>query len=316
MSNVAPGLEPTASKALTSFLSRPRVPTAFTEEAYPGVPSTDLEPLKLWAQQLPAPSPEVVHITVSDVTLLGKSWMHRCNQMLRPVHPAIRAVRFRFPMAAVQVLCRQSSGKLIGTPQEFGTRVMGTKDLQHGWTANLGVSHVAPKKGLLEALPFGVGVVSEEWWESLSACPIIPEWCHVVPDYTTPALYRTKESVFLRGAASPPPYISLAARCSHMNSRPMTLSRMGPCVTWGSGWLGGRYRPRSARTGTAFSSTPAAPSRMQFGISCPMHTLARSAWQIPNCHGAGVLGPASLSLCWEGTPCNGLVSSAVLASPR
>ena len=33
----------------------------------------------------------------------------------------------------------------------------------------------------------------------------------MVPDYTTPALYRTKESVVLRGAASPPPYISLAA---------------------------------------------------------------------------------------------------------
>ena len=211
MSNVVPGLEPGASKALASFLSRPRVPTAFTEAAYPGVPSTDLEPLKLWAQQLPAPSPEGVHINVSDVTLFGKSWMHRCNQMLRHVHPALRAVRFRFPVAAVQDLVQQSSGKLIGTPHEFGTRVHDTKDPQHGWTSNLGVSHVAPKKGLLEPLPFGVGVVSGEWWESLSACPIIPEWCHVVPDYTTPALYRTKEPVFLRGAASPPPYISLAA---------------------------------------------------------------------------------------------------------
>ena len=108
-------------------------------------------------------------------------------------------------------MCQQSRGKLIGTPHEFGTRVTETKDLQHGWNADLGVSHVAPKKGLLEALPFGVGVVSGEWWESLSVCPIIPEWCHVVPDYTTPALYRTKESVFLRGAASPPPDISLAA---------------------------------------------------------------------------------------------------------
>ena len=49
------------------------------------------------------------------------------------------------------------------------------------------------------------------WWESLSACPIIPECCHVVPDYTTPALYRTKESGFLPGATSPPPYISLVA---------------------------------------------------------------------------------------------------------
>ena len=174
------------------------------------MPSTDLEPLKLWAQQLPAPSPEVVHIPVSDVTLLGKSWMHRRNQRLRQVHPALRAVRFRFPVAAVQDLVQQTSGKLIGTPHELGTRVHDTKDLQHGWNADLGVSHVALRKVLLEALPFGVGVVSREWWESLSACPIILEWCHVVPDYTTPALYRTKESVFLRGAASPPPYISLA----------------------------------------------------------------------------------------------------------
>ena len=211
MSNVVPGLEPAASKALASFLSRPRVHTAFTEAAYPGVPSTDLEPSKLWAQQLPAPFPEVVHINVSDVTLLGKSWMHRCNQMSRQVHPALSAVRFRFPVATVQDLVHQSSRKLIGTPHEFETRVHDTKDLQHGWTSDLRVSHVAPKKGLLEPLPFGVGVVSGEWWESLSACPIIPEWCHVVPDYTTPALYRTKEPVFLRGAASPPPYISLAA---------------------------------------------------------------------------------------------------------
>ena len=120
--------------------------------------STDLEPLKLWAQQLPAPSPEVVHITVSYVTLLGKSWMHRCNQMLRLVHPAIHAVRFRFHVAAVQNLCQQSSRKLTGTPHEFGTRVIDTKNVQHGWTADLGVSHVAPKKGLLEPLPFAVGV--------------------------------------------------------------------------------------------------------------------------------------------------------------
>ena len=211
MSNVAPGLEPAASKALTSFLIRPWVPTAVTEAAYPGVPSMDLEPLKFSAQQLPAPSPEVVHITMSDVTLLGKIWMHRRNQMLRQVHPALRAVRFRFPVAAVQDLLQQPSGKLIGTTHNLGTRVHDTKDLQHGCTADLGVGHVAPKKGLLEAVPFGVGVVLGEWWESLSACRIIPEWCHVVPDYTTPALYRTKESVSLRGAASPAPYISLAA---------------------------------------------------------------------------------------------------------
>ena len=167
--------------------------------------------LKLKAQQLPAPSPEVVHFTVSDVTLLAKSWMHQCNQMLRVVHLAIRAARFRFSVAAVQDLLQKSSEKLIGTPQEFGTRVIDTKDVQHGWTAHLGVSNVAAKKRLLDALPFRVGVVSREWWESLSPCPMIPQWCHVVPDYTIEALYTTKESVFLHGAASPPPYISVAA---------------------------------------------------------------------------------------------------------
>ena len=55
--------------------------------------------------------------------------VHRCDPMLRLVHLAIRAVRFRFLVAAVQDLCQQSSGKLIGTPHEFGTRIIDTKDL-------------------------------------------------------------------------------------------------------------------------------------------------------------------------------------------
>ena len=113
-----------------------------------------------------------------------------------------------------------------------------------------------------------------------------------------------------------PPISAWLSRCSHMNSRLTTWSRMSPCASWGSGWLGGRYKPRSARTCITFSSTPAARSRMQFGICCPMHTLARSAWQISSCYSARVLSPASLSLCWEGTPCNGRVSSAALAGPR
>ena len=95
-------------------------------------------------------------------------------------------------------------------PLEFGTRVVDTKDLQNGWTANLVVSHVAARNGFLEALPFGVGVVSGEWSKGISACPIHQGCCHVVPNYTTPALYRTNEPVFLRSAASASPYISLA----------------------------------------------------------------------------------------------------------
>ena len=73
MSNGAPGLEPSASKALMSFLICPRVPTALTETVYPWVPSTHLEPLKMWDQQLPAPSPEVVHIPSSDVPFLERA---------------------------------------------------------------------------------------------------------------------------------------------------------------------------------------------------------------------------------------------------
>ena len=156
--------------------------------------------------------------------------MYRCNKMVRLVHPTIRAVRFCFPVDVVHDLCHLSTAKLTGTPLEFGTRVVDTTDLQQGWTANLGVTHVAASKGLLERPPFGVRVVSGEWWKSLSACPIHPEWCHVVPEYTTPSLYRTKEHVFLRGAASPPPCIS-PLQCCRMNCRLMTLSRMSPCET-------------------------------------------------------------------------------------
>ena len=47
-----------------------------------------------------------------------------------PLQPNVATVRF--PVAMVQDLCKQSSGKLIGTPYEFGTRVIDTKDMQHG----------------------------------------------------------------------------------------------------------------------------------------------------------------------------------------
>ena len=75
--------------------------------------------------------------------------------MLRLVHPTTCAVQFRFPMDAVRDLCRLSKAQLTGTPLEFGTRVVDATGLQHGWTANLGVTHMATRKGLLEALPFG-----------------------------------------------------------------------------------------------------------------------------------------------------------------
>ena len=110
--------DPTCVKALEAFLTRPRAPASFTEAGYTGVPTEDLQPLAMWARQLPSP-PDVVHINVVDVTLLGKGWMHRVNNKLRPVHPSLRAIGFRFPVDAVHDLCKQATGNLDTSPGQF-----------------------------------------------------------------------------------------------------------------------------------------------------------------------------------------------------
>ena len=127
ISGVTTGLEPKGSKVLSYVVSRPEVPAAFTKAVYPGVPSQDLEPLKLWAQQLPVLSLEEVHIKMSDVTLVRKSWMYHCDKMLRCVHPTMRAVPFLFPADIVQQLCQLSTRKLSATPLEFDTWVVLTR---------------------------------------------------------------------------------------------------------------------------------------------------------------------------------------------
>ena len=242
-------------------------------------------------------------------TLLRKSWIHRCNQMLRLVHPPIRAVRFRFLVAAVQDLCQQSSRK-SSRYALLKRKMCSTAGLQILVSAMLHTTRDSFKPCLS-----GLGWCPGNGGKAFRLVPSFPSgamWCP-----TTPPQPCTRPRS-PRSSARPPPLPPVSPRpprWSHMNSRLMTSSRMSPCATWGSGWLGGRYRPRSARTGTT-PATPAVPSRMQLGICCPMRTLARSAWQIPNCHGARVLRPASFSLCWERTSCNGLVSSAMLAGPR
>ena len=167
-----------------------------------------------------------------------------------------------------------------------------------------------PRRDSLRPCLSGLGWCKGNGRKAFRLFPSFPSgamWCPTTP----PRHCKGPRSPCSSAMPPPLPLISpWLPRYSHMNSCLVTFSWMSICATWGSGWLGGRYRPRSARTGTAFSSTPAAPSRVQLGICYPMHTLRRSAWQIPNCR-----GPASLSPCWEGTPCNGLVSSAVLAGP-
>ena len=104
-------------------------------------------------------------------------------------------------------------------------------------------------------------------------CFIIPEWCHVVPHYTTPSLYRTKESVFLRGAASPAPYISLAAPVFSDELPAHDLESDESFCDLGLQVVGGRYGQRSARKGTAFSSTLRHPAGCNLG-SAVLCTLA------------------------------------------
>ena len=154
---------------------------------------------------------DVVHINVVDVTLLGKGWMYRVNNKLRSVHPSLQAIRFRFPVDAVHDLCQQATARLDTSTRQFGLEIVDTSDLQYGYTADVGVTEVPLKKGILPHLPYTVGVVNGDLWETLRVCPIVPEWTHVVPDYTTPAMFTTEEPYFLLGCGSPLTFISLAS---------------------------------------------------------------------------------------------------------
>ena len=72
-------------------------------------------------------------------------------------------------------------------------------------------AEVPLKKGILPHLPYTVGVVNGDWWETLRVCPMVPEWTHVVPDFTPPVVFTTEEPHFLLGWGSPLPFICLAS---------------------------------------------------------------------------------------------------------
>ena len=86
--------------------------------------------------------------------------------------------------------------------------------MQYGYTVDGGVTTVTLKKGILPHLPYTVGVVNGDCWDTLIVCPIVPDWTHVVPNFTTPALFTTEERYFLQGCSSPLFIISLASPVS------------------------------------------------------------------------------------------------------
>ena len=135
-----------------------------------------------WAWGLPSPL-DVVHIKVVDATFLGKGWMHGVNKKLRLEHPSLQAIGFCFPVDAVHALCYQATGKLDTSPRQFGLLIFDTSDLPYGSTADVGVTGVPLKKRIPAHLPYTVGVVNGDWWETLPVYPIVLEWTHVVPDF-------------------------------------------------------------------------------------------------------------------------------------
>ena len=122
--------------------------------------------------------------------------------------------------------------------------------------------------------------------------------------------------MFLRGAASPPPYISLAAPVFSYEFSPHDLESDESLRDLGLRVVRGAVQAKECGNWYRIlvDSCSTRPDAV-WDLLSNAHSR-KSAWHIPNCHGVGVLGPASLSLCWEGTPCNGLVSSAVLIGPR
>ena len=69
----------------------------------------------------------------------------------------------------------------------------------------------ATQKGDTTAPPLHRGMVNGDWWETLRVCPIVPEKSHVVPNFTTPAVFTAEEPSFLQGCGIPLPFISLTS---------------------------------------------------------------------------------------------------------
>ena len=131
--------------------------------------------------------------------------MYRVNNKLCSVHPSLRAIRLCFPVDAVDNLCQKGTRKLDTSPRQFGLEIVDTSDLQHGYIADVGVTQVRLKQGILLHLPCTLGVVNGDLWKTFRVCPIVPGWTHVVPEFTTPAVFTTVEPYFLQGVWWPPP---------------------------------------------------------------------------------------------------------------
>ena len=190
-------VHPNVSKAFEAFVNRPRAPCPLNEAWHEGKIASNLSPLKRWAEDLSPHSPELIHIRVSDKTLMGKKWMAHANQVLRLAKRNLLAIRFRFLEEVVVDLPRQAAGKVVGGARELAVDLIDTGDSEYGYTADLGLDEVNRKKEVLQLLPYTVNAVDGDRREALGTCNITPEWRLPVPSYKCPTLSTSSKKHFL-----------------------------------------------------------------------------------------------------------------------
>ena len=93
------------------------------------------------------------------------------------------------------------------------------------------------------------GMVDGDYAEKLPVCPIIFEWTHLVPDFTTPTVYTTEEEHFLCGCNLPRPFISPS---SPSYSQDLPTPELESDGNLGSGICQGLWTKRRPHNGTPF----------------------------------------------------------------
>ena len=96
------------SQASEAFRAHPHAPCPLSEAWRTGSISLDRSPLKPWTKDLNS-SPGVLHIRVSDTTLVTRKDTQEANPLLHLVHWIFRATRFRFAEDVVDDLLQQPS---------------------------------------------------------------------------------------------------------------------------------------------------------------------------------------------------------------
>ena len=240
------------SKAFEAFFNRPCVPS-LTGVWYTGDISSDLSPLKRWAEDLNPQASTLSTLGSSTRPLWGKNWMHEANRVLLQVHRNLRAIRLRFPEHAVDNLLQQANRILDWETRQFALDLIDSSDLKDRHNAHLGVDEVHRKKGVLQHLPYKARVVDGDWWETSGTYNAAPEWCLHVPDYMCLGLFTSSEKQVLQGL--PHPTFPCCLRFPHKSCRIDLWSGMTRCGSSASGFARASCLLRTSQWYTIVTAT-------------------------------------------------------------